>query len=376
VVNGTPYLGWCAEQESTALNSAPTGVLLYAIDDPANPIANPNWKKVNYILNNKGSAAVNDIQAAIWFFVNGAFPNPIFHPFTLASAQALVNAANASGATFVPGPGQVAGVLLYQDGYGSIFQDTLIEVQIPQIVGAVGDYVWLDTNRDGIQDATESGINNVRVKLYDSSNNFITSMLTQNNPNTGAAGWYLFPQLAFGSYKVTVDLTTVPSGLTPTLTNATSNTALDSSNPTTGAIGVINSANPVDLTLDFGFVSPNWCGLTWGFWKNHTEKWPVTTLTMGGKSYSYSELITILATAVKGDDSVNLAHQLIAAKLNYAMGVQLGVGTKITTADSLLAAYAGKVPLKVKSAAMVSAAAELDKYNSDGLLQPGCTMRY
>ena len=30
-----------------------------------------------------------------------------------------------------------------------------------------GDYVWYDTDRDGIQDASESGINGVRVELYE-----------------------------------------------------------------------------------------------------------------------------------------------------------------------------------------------------------------
>jgi len=123
-------------------------------------------------------------------------------------------------------------------------------------------------------------------------------------------------------------------------------------------------------------TAPNWCGLTWGFWKNHTSVWPVYTLTMGGKLYSYQELSAILGAAVKGDDSINLAHQLIAAKLNYEMGVYVGVGSYITNADSLLAQYSGKVPLKVKNAAMVSSAADLNNYNSDGKLQPGCTMRY
>ena len=35
----------------------------------------------------------------------------------------------------------------------------------PQELGSIGDYVWLDVNGDGIQDASEEGIPNVVVTL-------------------------------------------------------------------------------------------------------------------------------------------------------------------------------------------------------------------
>ena len=34
------------------------------------------------------------------------------------------------------------------------------------IPAALGDYVWIDLNRDGIQDPDEPGVNGVRVRLY------------------------------------------------------------------------------------------------------------------------------------------------------------------------------------------------------------------
>src|SRR5262245_5102977 len=56
-----------------------------------------------------------------------------------------------------------------------------------------------------------------------------------------------------------------------------------------------------------------------GFWKN-IATWPVTTLVLGGQSYTQAELIILFNTPVEGDASINLAHQLIAAKLNLANG--------------------------------------------------------
>ncbi|MEC7520734.1 MAG: hypothetical protein VYE22_12750 [Myxococcota bacterium] len=62
------------------------------------------------------------------------------------------------------------------------------------------------------------------------------------------------------------------------------------------------------------------CTLTQGFWKNHPEAWPVTSLTIGPHTYDQAQLLALLRTPVRGDASVALAHQLIAAELNVAAG--------------------------------------------------------
>jgi hypothetical protein len=60
------------------------------------------------------------------------------------------------------------------------------------------------------------------------------------------------------------------------------------------------------------------CVLTQGYWKNHPEDWPVDGLTIGFVYYSKAQLISILKKPVKGNGLISLAHQFIAAKLNYA----------------------------------------------------------
>jgi len=118
--------------------------------------------------------------------------------------------------------------------------------------------------------------------------------------------------------------------------------------------------------------------LTQGYWKNHPNAWPVTTLTLGSQTYSQTELLAILNTPVHGDASIILAHQLIAAKLNIAAGSDpTPISSTIAHADSLLSGFSGKLPYNVAPSSnigqmMVSDASTLDNYNN-GHLTPNCS---
>lgn len=79
------------------------------------------------------------------------------------------------------------------------------------------------------------------------------------------------------------------------------------------------------------------CTFTQGYWKNHPDAWPVSSLTLGSRSYDKAELIAILKTPIKGNGLVQLAHQLIAAKLNLANGASdVDVAAAIAQADALI----------------------------------------
>src|SRR5258705_5036 len=58
------------------------------------------------------------------------------------------------------------------------------------------------------------------------------------------------------------------------------------------------------------------CTYTQGYWKNHPNAWPVTSLTLGTVNYTKAQLIQILEEDVNGNGLISLAHQLIAALLN------------------------------------------------------------
>ncbi len=57
-------------------------------------------------------------------------------------------------------------------------------------IASVGDYVWIDNNKNGIQDAGEPGVPNILVVLYDSMLNTIASKYTD------ATGHYRFDSIA------------------------------------------------------------------------------------------------------------------------------------------------------------------------------------
>ena len=94
-------------------------------------------------------------------------------------------------------------------------------IQTPQ--GSIGDTVWFDVNRNGIQEPGESGIGGVGLILYsvgpDGQCNTADDVALGNTV-TDANGHYLFNQLAAGKYCVKVIDSTVPANLTITHTPA------------------------------------------------------------------------------------------------------------------------------------------------------------
>lgn len=61
---------------------------------------------------------------------------------------------------------------------------------------SLGDRVWYDDDKDGIQDSDEDGVNEVTVNLYDCLDQFISSTTTDED------GYYLFENLTPGDYYV------------------------------------------------------------------------------------------------------------------------------------------------------------------------------
>jgi hypothetical protein len=85
-------------------------------------------------------------------------------------------------------------------------------------------------------------------------------------------------------------------------------------------------------------VVPELPPLTIGYWKNHPENWPVTSLTICGNSLTQAELISVLKTQPKGDKTLIMAQQLIAADLNVAGG---NVCPLTTDAEAWLCSHGG-----------------------------------
>jgi hypothetical protein len=128
ITNGT-YLGWCVDYFALIYPDPTYFPILYLSTGPLPlHLQNPNWNKVNYILNHKQGDG-KDIQFAIWNFIGGPVPpsDPDFFPPS-ATALAIIADANANGAAFVPNDSQIVAIIL---DLGPDVETTIIEYLCP-----------------------------------------------------------------------------------------------------------------------------------------------------------------------------------------------------------------------------------------------------
>ncbi|MEP7013746.1 MAG: SdrD B-like domain-containing protein, partial [Acidobacteriota bacterium] len=113
---------------------------------------------------------------------------------------------------------------------------------------------------------------------------------------------------------------------------------------------------------------------TIGYWKTHASAWPVTSIKIGNQTYTVSQAVTLLGTASTGDKSIDLAKQLIAAKLNVLVGnVSTCISATITSADNWLKTYPVGSNVRGSSSAWTQASPwhnMLDEYNNGLLCAP------
>lgn len=67
---------------------------------------------------------------------------------------------------------------------------------------SIGDYVWFDADKDGIQDPDEPGVNGVTVELYNWTLDRVKVAETVTTAHSGKDGWYSFYNLPCGLYRV------------------------------------------------------------------------------------------------------------------------------------------------------------------------------
>lgn len=113
---------------------------------------------------------------------------------------------------------------------------------------AVGDHTWIDTNKDGVQDAGEPVLSGVKVTLLDGSGATIATTTTDAN------GLYVFDDLPAGRYQVKFELTSDQAAIYRFTTLNTGATGNDSdADPATGLTRVftLDDTN-TSLTTTYG----------------------------------------------------------------------------------------------------------------------------
>ncbi len=108
----------------------------------------------------------------------------------------------------------------------------------------IGDRVWYDNNKNGIQDENENGVEGVTVVLYNSSGEVI------HRTKTNASGVYEFTNISKGRYSI--GFTNLPSGYIFTKQNVGVNDIIDSDVNSAGRVNI--NVTKDDLTYDAGII--------------------------------------------------------------------------------------------------------------------------
>jgi SdrD B-like domain/Secretion system C-terminal sorting domain len=122
-------------------------------------------------------------------------------------------------------------------------------VRIEATKASLGDKVWFDNNKDGIQNNSEAGVPNVTVRLFSTNGTTLIATTTTN-----ALGQYIFTDLAASGYRVQFDL---PINTVFTTSNIGDDQA-DSDADATGLTAIITlGAGDNITTVDAGIYNPS-----------------------------------------------------------------------------------------------------------------------
>ncbi len=209
---------------------------------------------------------------------------------------------------------------------------------------SIGDRIWDDVNGDGVQDASESGLNGVTVTLLRDVDGDGTYETTVGTTVTAGDGDYSFGDLYPGDYRVDVDEATLPAGSLPTSGNEPfDQTLTDGQSVDTADFGYVAAASIGDRIWDDvngdGVQDPTESGLNGvtvtllrdvdgdGTYETTVD----TQVTAGDGDYSFDDLLP-------GDyrvdvDEASLPAGSLPTSGNEPFDQTLAAGDTVDTAD-------------------------------------------
>lgn len=114
-----------------------------------------------------------------------------------------------------------------------------------QCTATIGDFAWIDTNANGLQDSGEPGLSNVALTLKKASDGSVLGTTT-----TDGSGHYAFTNQCAGSYIVEA---ATPAGLVTTTSLVGADRTIDSNGSPTSL--TLAASDTTDNSIDFGYVS-------------------------------------------------------------------------------------------------------------------------
>jgi hypothetical protein len=172
-------------------------------------------------------------------------------------------------------------------------------VTVNSCVGSVGNYVWTDTNGDGINnEPANAGMNGVTVQLYTAANVLVATTTTAND-GSGNPGYYNFAITSSGNYYVKFPTTFGSKIVSPFQTTTAGIDNNSDANPSTGnsptfTINVMGSGIAKDNpTIDAAFKCNLTASVTSSNVINCTNATTILTATpANGVTYAWNNGVT------------------------------------------------------------------------------------
>ncbi len=210
---------------ATTIGSDHTGTLVFTIYKDAN-----DWSTASVAIPNTGGSATQTVYIPFTSFTIGSGTGA--GDFTDVGAIKLdVQAGEAAN-------GQITHI-------NTLGATPFVTNFASYHTASIGDFVFWDMNRSGIQSPADQGVPNATVQLLQNGSVIATT-------TTNAQGLYSFTGLAPGNYSLKF---IVPNGAAFTLAHQGSDPAKDSDPDSTGATGTFALASgQADMTHDAGLV--------------------------------------------------------------------------------------------------------------------------
>jgi fimbrial isopeptide formation D2 family protein/uncharacterized repeat protein (TIGR01451 family) len=223
-----------------------SGVVVRLLDSSGNPVEDPNNPGTNYEVTTDGNGQ---------YLFENLDPGTYIVEF-VKPAEYVISPQNQGGDDSVDSDVNV--------GTGRSDVSTLVSQENNLTVDAgmyrlasIGDKVWRDDERDGIQADWEPGLEGVLVELLDGSGNPVDDPTNPGNPytvTTGPDGQYLFENLIPGDYQVRF---TPPADHNPTDKDQggddDQDSDIDTTTLTTDVITLVSGEN--NTATDAGFYA-------------------------------------------------------------------------------------------------------------------------
>jgi len=225
------------------------------------------------------------------------------------------------------------------------------------VLGSIGNYVWIDANKNGLQDeAANLGLNGLKVYLWGAgANNVIgggDDVLLDStfsaNDFFGNPGYYKFIEVPSGKYYVQFQTNYNQYKATPTVIQTDSTDGNNDSNPLTGFSEIVtidataSGQTKHNTTIDAGFYPLGSIGnYTWyDTNKNGLQDEPASNGINGLKVYLYREIASvyvIVDSAITANDAggnPGYYNFVIDESGNYKVQFPVNSSTKILTTQN------------------------------------------